>query len=73
MDLDKSIGTGAGIIGSLLVASPKLAIFGFGIWAIGNTAWVHAGWKSNDKYLVVLFSFYFLTVVLSVITRIGGD
>ena len=72
MDFDKSIGTGAGIIGSVLVAIPDFALFGFLIWGVGNTAWVHAGIRSHDNYVTVLFAFYFVTVVAAVVIRVFG-
>lgn len=71
MDLDKSVGTGAGIIGSVLVAIPDFALFGFLTWMVGNIAWMHAGIRSNDKYVTILFSFYFITVVAAVVIRVG--
>lgn len=70
MDFAKSVGTGAGIIGSVLVAIPDFTIYGFVIWGIGNTAWIHAGIKSCDRHLTVLFSFYLITVVAAVVNRL---
>jgi hypothetical protein len=61
--LSKAIGTGAGALGAVLVAIPGMTVPGLATWTIGNSAWMYAGWKTNDRYILSLFTFYLLTTI----------
>lgn len=64
----KAPATILGMAGAVFVAMPAtiLRLAGFGCWLIANGLWVIQGKKVNDFYLMLLFSFYFVTAAFGV-------
>lgn len=60
------IGEGLGILGAALVALPASLprAIGFGVWLVGNAAWIIYGRRSGNRHITRLFSVYLLTAAV---------
>ena len=58
-----------GMTGAVLVAIPATTQIGFLTWLVANALWVWHGVRVCDRYLMMLFGFYFLTAGLGVISH----
>lgn len=68
------IGEGLGILGAALVALPSALSrsAGFGVWIVGNTAWIIYGRRSGNWHMVRMFGVYFITAITGLYWAIRG-
>lgn len=60
------IGEALGIIGAVLVALPSslARAVGFGVWIVGDAAWIWYGRRAGNPHIARLFSVYFVTALI---------
>jgi len=58
-----------GMAGAVLVAgrSAGVRVLGFCAWVIGNMFWVVYGAATGNPYVMVMFTFYWVTAVLGAV------
>jgi len=61
----EAIGLACGVVGAVFVSCPydRQRAIGFGIWIIGDLAWLSVGVELADVFICLQFAFYLLTAL----------
>lgn len=68
LDRLQTLGEALGMLGAVLVALPSslARAAGFGVWVVGNAAWIVYGRRAGNRHIARLFSVYLVTAIIGV-------